>query len=201
MLCQLKEEGMILKTLGVNYTCPVSQLEFQLVSVRTCTSCGRESSTREDYNHLSLDFSSERTLLSSLALTFKGEKVEFTCAGCKGLHASKVEQFHTLPLVLFLHLNRFGGPGGLEKLEAPLLFPSELRLSNFCGDTVPPLHSASPQALTNQTPNIQVSIPLTLASQISNPPGEAKDGALCYSNDQEPGKVLWTASVVRRDRE
>ncbi|XP_070964760.1 ubiquitin carboxyl-terminal hydrolase 37-like [Oncorhynchus clarkii lewisi] len=71
MLCQLKEEGMILKTLGVNYTCPVSQLEFQLVSVRTCTSCGRESSTREDYNHLSLDFSSERTLLSSLALTFK----------------------------------------------------------------------------------------------------------------------------------
>ncbi|XP_070965351.1 uncharacterized protein [Oncorhynchus clarkii lewisi] len=66
---------MILKTLGVNYTCPVSQLEFQLVSVRTCTNCGRESSTREDYNHLSLDFSSERTLLSSLALTFKGEKL------------------------------------------------------------------------------------------------------------------------------
>ncbi|XP_031682619.1 ubiquitin carboxyl-terminal hydrolase 37 isoform X2 [Oncorhynchus kisutch] len=181
MLCQLKEEGMILKTLGVNYTCPVSQLEFQLVSVRTCTSCGRESSTREDYNHLSLDFSSERTLLSSLALTFKGEKVEFTCEGCKGLHASKVEQFHTLPLVLVLHLKRFGGPGGLEKLEAPLLFPSELRLSTFCGDTVPPLHSASPQALTNQTPNIQVSIPQTLASQVSNPPGEAKDGALCCS--------------------
>ncbi|XP_052383228.1 ubiquitin carboxyl-terminal hydrolase 37-like isoform X1 [Oncorhynchus keta] len=197
MLCQLKEEGMILKTLGVNYTCPVSQLEFQLVSVRTCTSCGRESSTREDYNHLSLDFSSERTLLSSLALTFKREKVEFTCAGCKGLHASKVEQFHTLPLVLVLHLKRFGGPGGLEKLEAPLLFPSELRLSTFCGDTVPPLHSASPQALTNQTPNIQVSIPQTLDSQVSNPPGEAKDSALCCSdsNDQEPGKVLWTASV------
>nr|XP_046167290.1 ubiquitin carboxyl-terminal hydrolase 37-like [Oncorhynchus gorbuscha] len=181
MLCQLKEEGMILKTLGVNYTCPVSQLEFQLVSVRTCTSCGRESSTREDYNHLSLDFSSERTLLSSLALTFKREKVEFTCAGCKGLHASKVEQFHTLPLVLVLHLKRFGGPGGLEKLEAPLLFPSELRLSTFCGDTVPPLHSANPQALTNQTPNIQVSIPQTLASQVSNPPGEAKDIALCCS--------------------
>ncbi|XP_042169746.1 ubiquitin carboxyl-terminal hydrolase 37-like [Oncorhynchus tshawytscha] len=71
MLCQLKEEGMILKTLGMNFTCPVSQLEFQLVSVRTCTSCGCKSSTREDYNHLSLDFSPERTLLSSLALTFK----------------------------------------------------------------------------------------------------------------------------------
>nr|XP_046189667.1 ubiquitin carboxyl-terminal hydrolase 37-like [Oncorhynchus gorbuscha] len=197
MLCQLKEEGMILKTLGVNYTCPVSQLEFQLVSVRTCTSCGRESSTKEDYNHLSLDFSSERTLLSSLALTFKREKVEFTCAGCKGLHASKVEQFHTLPLVLVLHLKRFGGPGGLEKLEAPLLFPSELRLSTFCGDTVQPLHSATPQAFTNQTPNIQVSIHQTLASQVSNPPGEAKDSPLCCSdsNDQEPGKMLWTASV------
>ncbi|XP_024301476.2 ubiquitin carboxyl-terminal hydrolase 37-like isoform X2 [Oncorhynchus tshawytscha] len=181
MLCQLKEAGMILKTLGVNYTCPVSQLEFQLVSVRTCTSCGRESSTREDYNHLSLDISSDRTLLSSLALTFKGEKVEFRCAGCKGLHASKAEQFHTLPLVLVLHLKRFGGPGGLEKLEAPLLFPSELRLSTFCGDTVPPLHSASPQALTNQTPNIQVSIHQTLASQVSNLPGEAKDSPLCCS--------------------
>ncbi|XP_024301471.1 ubiquitin carboxyl-terminal hydrolase 37-like [Oncorhynchus tshawytscha] len=84
MLCQLKEKGMIVKMLGVNYTCPVSQLEFQLASVRTCTS------------------------------------------------------------VLILHLKRFGGPGGLEKLETPLLFPSELRLSTFCGDTVPPLHSASP---------------------------------------------------------
>ncbi|KAM9534645.1 ubiquitin carboxyl-terminal hydrolase 37-like [Salvelinus alpinus] len=200
MLCQLKKEGMILKTLGVNYTCPVSQLEFQLVSVRTCTSCGCESSTREDYNHLSLDFSSERTLLSSLALTFKGKKVEFTCAGCKGFYASKVEQFHTLPLVLVLHLKRFGGPGGLEKLETPLLFPSELRLSTLFGDIVPPLHSASPQALTNQAPNIQVSIPQTLASQVSSPPGEAKDSALCCSdsNDQEPGKALWTASVKQQ---
>ncbi|XP_052320851.1 ubiquitin carboxyl-terminal hydrolase 37-like isoform X1 [Oncorhynchus keta] len=181
MLCQLKEEGMILKTLGMNYTCPVSQLEFQLVSVRTCTSCGRESSTREDYNHLSLDFSPERTLLNSLALTFKSEQVEFTCEGCKGLHASKVEQFHTLPLVLVLHLKRFGGPGGLEKLEAPLLFPSELRLSTLCGDMVPHLHSASPQALTNQAPSIQGSIPQTLASQVSSPPGVAKDSALCCS--------------------
>ncbi|XP_071201296.1 uncharacterized protein [Salvelinus alpinus] len=170
MLCQLKE-GMILKTLVVNYTCPVSQLEFQLVSVRTY----------KDYNHLSLDFSSERTLLSSLALTFKGEKVEFTCAGCKGLHASKVEQFHTLPLVLVLHLKRFGGPGGLEKLETPLLFPSEVRLSTLCGDILPPLHSASPQALTNQAPNIQVSFPQTLANQVSSPPGKAKDSALCCS--------------------
>ncbi|XP_070300075.1 ubiquitin carboxyl-terminal hydrolase 37-like isoform X2 [Salvelinus sp. IW2-2015] len=181
MLCQLKEEGMILKTLGVNYSCPVSQLEFQLVSVRTCTSCGCESSTREDYNHLSLDFSPERTLLSSLALTFKGEQVEFTCEGCKGLHALKVEQFHTLPLVLVLHLKRFGGPGGLEKLEAPLLFPSELRLSTLCGDMVPHLHSASPQALTNQAPSIQGSIPQTLVSQVSSPPGEAKYSALCCS--------------------
>ncbi|KAK6319650.1 hypothetical protein J4Q44_G00108610 [Coregonus suidteri] len=214
------------------------QLEFQLVSVRTCTrgcgppakrlsqvadtvfqvlghsevsvtglptgidtsmmqalemqqSCGRESSTREDYNNLSLDFSPERTLLSSLALTFKGEKVEFTCEGCKGLQASKVEQFHTLPLVLVLHLKRFGGPGGLEKLEAPLLFPPELRLSDLCGDMVPPLHIASPQALTNQDPSILVSIPQTktsqvsshqtLTSQVSSPPGQAKDSALCCS--------------------
>ncbi|XP_055780101.1 ubiquitin carboxyl-terminal hydrolase 37-like isoform X1 [Salvelinus fontinalis] len=191
MLCQLKEEGMILKTLGVNYSCPVSQLEFQLVSVRTCTSCGRESSTREDYNHLSLDFSPERTLLSSLALTFKGEKVEFTCEGCKGLHALKVEQFHTLPLVLVLHLKRFGGPGGLEKLEAPLLFPSELRLSTLCGDMVPHLHSASPQALTNQAPSIQGSIPQTLASLVSSPPGEAKYSALCCT-----GKSLHRTTIL-----
>ncbi|XP_071263868.1 ubiquitin carboxyl-terminal hydrolase 37-like [Salvelinus alpinus] len=191
MLCQLKEEGMILKTLGVNYSCPVSQLEFQLVSVRTCTSCGRESSTREDYNHLSLDFSPERTLLSSLALTFKGEKVQFTCEGCKGLHALKVEQFHTLPLVLVLHLKRFGGPGGLEKLEAPLLFPSELRLSTLCGDMVPHLHSNSPQALTNQAPSIQGSIPQTLASQVSSPPGEAKDSALCCSEAAASAVSEW----------
>ncbi|XP_071201309.1 uncharacterized protein [Salvelinus alpinus] len=111
----------------------------------------------------------------------QGKKVEFTCAGCKGFYASKVEQFHTLPLVLVLHLKRFGGPGGLEKLETPLLFPSELRLSTLFGDIVPPLHSASPQALTKQAPNIQVSIPQTLASQVSSPPGEAKDSALCCS--------------------
>ncbi|XP_055767017.1 uncharacterized protein LOC129842481 [Salvelinus fontinalis] len=106
----------------------------------------------------------------------QGEKVEFTCAGCKAFYASKVEQFHTLPLVLVLHLKRFGGPGGLEKLET-LLFPSELRLSTLCGDIVP----AHRPCLTNQAPNIQVSIPQTLASQVSSPPGEAKDSALCSS--------------------
>ncbi|XP_071263880.1 ubiquitin carboxyl-terminal hydrolase 37-like isoform X2 [Salvelinus alpinus] len=131
MLCQLKEEGMILKTLGVNYTCPVSQLEFQLVSVRTCTS------------------------------------------------------------VLVLHLKRFGGPGGLERLEAPLLFPSELRLSTLCGDMVPHLHSNSPQALTNQAPSIQGSIPQTLASQVSSPPGEAKDSALCCSEAAASAVSEW----------
>ncbi|KAM9398927.1 uncharacterized protein ACWYII_031343 isoform 3-T4 [Salvelinus alpinus] len=131
MLCQLKEEGMILKTLGVNYTCPVSQLEFQLVSVRTCTS------------------------------------------------------------VLVLHLKRFGGPGGLEKLEAPLLFPSELRLSTLCGDMVPHLHSNSPQALTNQAPSIQGSIPQTLASLVSSPPVEAKDSALCCSEAAASAVSEW----------
>ncbi|KAL0969346.1 hypothetical protein UPYG_G00225890 [Umbra pygmaea] len=150
LLCQLKEEGLALRKQGLSYSCPVSQLEFKISSVITCTNCGSELSNSEEYNHLSLDLSPEGTLLDSLALNFKCQKVEFRCAFCQGHHALKKDQFHTLPRVLVLHLKRFGGPGGAEKLETPLFIPPNLSLSTLCGDTVPPLHSIVPEDFTNQ---------------------------------------------------
>lgn len=111
------------------------------------------------------------------------QHISLICYFVEWFHCLSVHLSSSLSLgsVLVLHLKRFGGPGGLEKLEAPLLFPSELRLSTLCGDMVPHLHSASPQALTNLAPSIQGSIPQTLTSQVSSPAGEAKDSTLCCS--------------------
>lgn len=106
------------------------------------------------------------------------QHISLICYFVEWFHCLSVHLSSSLSLgsVLVLHLKRFGGPGGLEKLEAPLLFPSELRLSTLCGDMVPQLHSANPQA-----PSIQGSIPQTLTSQVSSPAGEAKDSTLCCS--------------------
>ncbi|KAJ7987086.1 hypothetical protein DPEC_G00335100 [Dallia pectoralis] len=106
MLCLLRVEGSVLVELNPGYISPVSHLEFMMASVLSCTSCGRQSSTSELYNHLSLDISPERTLQACLALSFKRCMVDFRCPDCNSLQASKREQFHTLPRVLVLHLKR-----------------------------------------------------------------------------------------------
>ncbi|XP_034143359.1 ubiquitin carboxyl-terminal hydrolase 37-like isoform X1 [Esox lucius] len=182
MLCQLTAEGRILAELSVGYICPVSQLEFMTASGVTCNSCGRKSSTKQEYNHLSLDISPERTLQGSLALYFKKYMVDFRCHVCKGLQASKMEQFQTLPRVLVLHLKRFGGYSGLEKLETPISIPPNLRLSELCGDTVPPLHNIIPEDATDHAISL---------------PGQDRDSILFCSdsNDQGPGKVWQKFSV------
>ncbi|KAL7825497.1 hypothetical protein SRHO_G00341930 [Serrasalmus rhombeus] len=69
ILLQLKEEGEALRTSCVSSICPVEHFEFQLKSVRTCTSCGLQVSRVEDFNHLSLNLRS--TLAHSLHAYFQ----------------------------------------------------------------------------------------------------------------------------------
>ncbi|KAJ7986997.1 hypothetical protein DPEC_G00334190 [Dallia pectoralis] len=169
MLCLLRVEGSVLVELNPGYISPVSHLEFMMASVLSCTSCGRQSSTSELYNHLSLDISPERTLQACLALSFKRCTVDFRCPDCNSLQASKREQFHTLPRVLVLHLKRFGhGLWGVDKQKTPLLIPPQLSLSTLCGDTVPP-QQAVERALS--------------------PPGQDKDSTL-YSSGHYISDVL-----------
>ncbi|XP_076841328.1 uncharacterized protein LOC143485687 isoform X3 [Brachyhypopomus gauderio] len=97
MMCllQLKEEGETLRVSSFSYICPVANFEFHLKSVRTCSSCGLQSSRVEDFNHLSVNLSS--TLTDSLHNYFKSTVLEFKCECGQGTEACEVVEFFTLP--------------------------------------------------------------------------------------------------------
>ncbi|XP_076866922.1 ubiquitin carboxyl-terminal hydrolase 37-like [Brachyhypopomus gauderio] len=131
MMCllQLKEEGETLRVSSFSYICPVANFEFHLKSVRTCSSCGLQSSRVEDFNHLSVNLSS--TLTDSLHNYFKSTVLEFKCECGQGTEACEVVEFFTLPRVLILHIKRFDMLG--KKLTNLMDIPSELDLSVLPG--------------------------------------------------------------------
>ncbi|XP_072536822.1 ubiquitin carboxyl-terminal hydrolase 37-like [Salminus brasiliensis] len=133
MLCllQLKEEGEALRASSLPYICPVANFEFQLRSVRTCTSCGLQRSRVEDFNHLSINLSS--TLTHSLHSYFQQTELELSCQCGKGRQACEVQEFSTLPRVLILHVKRFSMLGDGKKLKDVMDIPAQLDLSHFPG--------------------------------------------------------------------
>ncbi|XP_076859693.1 ubiquitin carboxyl-terminal hydrolase 26-like [Brachyhypopomus gauderio] len=128
-LLQLKEEGETLRVSSFSYICPVANFEFHLKSVRTCSSCGLQSSREEDFNHLSVNLSS--TLTDSLHSYFKSTDLEVKCDCGQGNKTSEAVEFLTLPRILILHIKRFDTLG--QKLRNPMDIPSELDLSAFPG--------------------------------------------------------------------
>ncbi|KAJ8002254.1 hypothetical protein DPEC_G00177990 [Dallia pectoralis] len=186
LLCQLKLEGRLLEDFATGYICPVSQLEFVMASVLICTSCGRKTSSDQEYNHLSLNVSPGQTLMDSLALNFTSDTVDYRCQVCKSLQATKMEEFHTLPRVLVLYLNRFGGTWDVDKMEMPVLFPPNMSISTLCGDTVPPMHCVIPedhddQALSQNGPANQSVLGTDRPSNdgVVSPDGQVIDDLLC----------------------
>ncbi|KAL7825568.1 hypothetical protein SRHO_G00341150 [Serrasalmus rhombeus] len=131
ILLQLKEEGEALRTSCVSSICPVEHFEFQLKSVRTCTSCGLQVSRVEDFNHLSLNLRS--TLAHSLHAYFQPTDIEISCECEQGCRASEVQEFSTLPRVLILHVMRFDMLDYGEKLKDRMDIPAQLDLSDFPG--------------------------------------------------------------------
>ncbi|KAL0969347.1 hypothetical protein UPYG_G00225910 [Umbra pygmaea] len=122
------------------------------------------------------------------------QKVEFSCAFCQGHHALKKDQFHTLPRVLVLHLKRFGGPGGAEKLETPLFIPPNLSLSTLCGDTVPPLHSIVPEDFTNQ--DASTSEKACNSDSTEHEPGDVQQTATVNNNRMESTSYYQLTGIV-----
>ncbi|KAL6489285.1 hypothetical protein MHYP_G00030260 [Metynnis hypsauchen] len=133
MLCllQLKEEGEAVRTSCISSICPVEHFEFQLKSVRTCTSCGLQVSRVEDFNHLSINLRS--TLAHSLHAYFQPTDIEISCKCEQGCRASEVQEFFTLPRVLILHVMRFDMLDYGEKLKDAMDIPAQLDLSDFPG--------------------------------------------------------------------
>ncbi|XP_064172376.1 ubiquitin carboxyl-terminal hydrolase 37-like [Anguilla rostrata] len=73
LMSQMKEEGFLLNMAnGLPYTCPVeANFEFDLLSRRTCLSCGETVRKVESYNSLSVDLVPGGSVQDSLALYFK----------------------------------------------------------------------------------------------------------------------------------
>ncbi|KAJ8346899.1 hypothetical protein SKAU_G00283000 [Synaphobranchus kaupii] len=113
LLSQIKEEGVSLRTrVGLHpYTCTIeSNFEFDLLSTRTCLSCGDKVSKTESYNCLSVDLVPWGSVQDSLALYFK--------------------KLQSLPRVLVVQLKRFSlnSRGNLVKLHDRLHVSPQLCL-------------------------------------------------------------------------
>ncbi|KAJ8334409.1 hypothetical protein SKAU_G00400480 [Synaphobranchus kaupii] len=122
LLSQIKEEGVSLRTrVGLHpYTYTIeSNFEFELLSTRTCLSCGDKVSKTESYNCLSVDLVPGGSVQDSLALYFKACEVECQCHWCYGQLSSAEQKLLSLPRVLVVQLKRFSlnSRGNLVKLH------------------------------------------------------------------------------------
>ncbi|XP_042559168.1 ubiquitin carboxyl-terminal hydrolase 29-like [Clupea harengus] len=107
-LMRLRVIGQALAMGDMAYQCPVDTLlSFQLRYIRTCQSCGVESTRDEVNTMLSLDLVGQGSVRDSLQLFFTESNVEFRCECCEGRGSTLRCNFHTLPQVLILHLKRF----------------------------------------------------------------------------------------------
>ncbi|KAK2903348.1 hypothetical protein Q8A67_008061 [Cirrhinus molitorella] len=128
-LAHLKEEGELLQRYWPKYTCPVTNMEFQLNRRRTCDSCGFQRSFREDSSYLSLVISPQGCLVDSLQLYFKTSSFECSCSECAGTMASEALELISLPRVLVLLVMRFDITSSMCKLKNRLDVPEEFALS------------------------------------------------------------------------
>ncbi|KAJ8351659.1 hypothetical protein SKAU_G00231350 [Synaphobranchus kaupii] len=145
---KFKEEGVSRRTrVGLHpYTCTIeSNFEFELLSTRTCLSCGDKLSKTEPYNCLSVDLVPGGSIQDSLALYFKVCEVECQCHWCYGQFSS-VE--HKLQL-----LRR----GNLVRLHDQLQVSPQLSLqahsrANVCRPGMPKPHQRVLFPLQKQAP-------------------------------------------------
>ncbi|KAG5832323.1 hypothetical protein ANANG_G00289880 [Anguilla anguilla] len=140
LMSQMKEEGSILSTAdGLHpYTCPVeANFEFDLLSCRTCLSCGETVHKMESYNSLSVDLVSGGSVEDSLALYFMDYEVECQCSVCFAQLAIVEQKLQSLPRVLVLQLKRFtfNSKLTLVKLQDTLEIPPVLSLQDHSDAT------------------------------------------------------------------
>ncbi|KAJ8275787.1 hypothetical protein COCON_G00075390 [Conger conger] len=133
LLSQLKDEGLSMRTrvgLHPDASTIVANFEFELLSTRTCLSCGEKVCRTEPSNCLSVDLVARGSIEDSLALYFKGFEVECKCQWCSGQLASVDQRFQSLPRVLVVQLKRFSmnHRGSLVKLHDRLRISPLLRL-------------------------------------------------------------------------
>ncbi|XP_005740929.1 ubiquitin carboxyl-terminal hydrolase 37-like, partial [Pundamilia nyererei] len=122
--------------LGRSYTCPVEDHHvFKMENMRTCKSCGHQSSHQEEFTNLSLDLVPEGSVKNMLETYLKEQKIEFLC-DCGGMTSEVKPSFHTLPRVLILHLKRFGfiKTCKLQKVNDPVRLQRDLVVSSKQGD-------------------------------------------------------------------
>ncbi|XP_026026451.1 ubiquitin carboxyl-terminal hydrolase 37-like isoform X3 [Astatotilapia calliptera] len=114
--------------LGQSYTCPVEEHHiFKMENMRTCKSCGHQSSQHEDFTSLSLDLVPEGSIINMLETYLKEQEIEFRC-DCGGTASELKSSFDTLPRVLILHLKRFGFTQtyNIKKVDDPVRLQRDL---------------------------------------------------------------------------
>ncbi|KAJ8346433.1 hypothetical protein SKAU_G00278340 [Synaphobranchus kaupii] len=198
-LSQMKEEGFILSTIyGQHpYTCPIkANFEFDLLSTRTCLSCGARVSKTESYNSLCVDLVPGGSVQDSLALYFKVCEVECQCYVCFGQLASVEQKLQSLPRVLVLQLKRFSLNSRLKLVKlldtlqiSPLLSLQTQSKTNTC-------RSGMHRAASTRTLH-EVSLHLDL---LSPPCTSTPKLVLTHGDSQEPSPSKGDAVPVTAEK-
>ncbi|XP_041937774.1 flocculation protein FLO11-like isoform X2 [Alosa sapidissima] len=201
----------------VAYQCPVDTLlSFQLRYIRTCQSCGVESSRDELNTMFSLDLVEHGSVKESLQLYFAETAVEFRCDCCNGRGSTLRCHFHTLPQVLILHLKRFCPLTLTKQHQAVTLDPSlNLRARGERTEEAiripsPPTRAVSSVGGETGTETTETGSQYKLISILSHIGSDATSGHYIADCQEQPGQwvlyddhdvSLTSEKAVLKDRE
>ncbi|KAG5263053.1 hypothetical protein AALO_G00281950 [Alosa alosa] len=201
----------------VAYQCPVDTLlSFQLRYIRTCQSCGVESSRDELNTMFSLDLVEHGSVKDSLQLYFAETAVEFRCDCCNGRGSTLRCHFHTLPQVLILHLKRFCPLTLTKQHQAVTLDPSlnlrarGERTEEAIRTPSPPNRAVSSVGGETGTETTETGSQYKLISILSHIGSDATSGHYIADCQEQPGQwvlyddhdvSLTSEKAVLKDRE
>ncbi|XP_073711845.1 uncharacterized protein [Misgurnus anguillicaudatus] len=131
-LAQLNEEAKMCQDSMNDFHNPAAHMDFKIIRLRTCKTCGNQRHSLEELNCLSLAIGPQGSLMESLQHYFAASSFECRCSECGGDQALETVQVQTLPKVLVLLVTRFD-MYTLEKIDGCLAVPKKLSLSGFTG--------------------------------------------------------------------
>jgi uncharacterized UBP type Zn finger protein len=106
---------------------PISHFTFMIKNTVECSQCFHKVDKLEEHLDLSLDLLNP-TIESLIDSFLKSEDVEYKCEACFSKKAQIHHQIESTPVILLLHLKRFGN--SFVKRQDPIDIPLDLELGN-----------------------------------------------------------------------
>lgn len=114
----------------------IFQLRIYFIQTICCLECSSTSSTFSHNTILTLEI--KKSINESLNTYVKDEEInDYMCGVCnKKQKANKQIKIYKLPMVLFIHLNRFKQTNRIEKNRTDVEIPHEIDLADYCDQSM-----------------------------------------------------------------